>query len=92
MSRTIEKFLDKAWRVLATVSLIAALPFGLVLWTQLYNIWFRVVFQDLYRYNVPDWVGVTLDLLWFFLPLVGVVWLLLKIWKRRPPRITQGKG
>ena len=44
----------------------------------------------------PNWIGVSIALavpaLWFLLPWVGIVWLLLKIWKRKPPRVTEGKG
>ena len=44
----------------------------------------------------PNWIGASIGVaasaLWFVLPWLGVVWLLIKIWGSKPHRITEGKS
>ena len=58
--------------------------------------WIRQLIGHMFFWGWPHWIGFSIAgavfVLWFALPWVGVVWLMLKIWKRKPPRITEGKG
>ena len=90
--------MTKPWKIVSTLLIAVVLPAGMAGW------WFaamsmtkllRNLLWDL-SYWAPSWVlspiAITFTVLLFALPWVGVVWLLLKIWKRKIPRITEGKG
>ena len=91
--------MTKPWKIVTTVLIAVVIPPGMAAWLVPTTGWLlptlRSMAWDL-SYSVPIWLGTFITtavmLLWFALPWVGVVWLLLKIWKRKPPRITEGKG
>ena len=99
MGRTSEKVWNKTWRILTTVLIAVVIPPGMAGWFVGYH-WIHGLLLSLVWdaafWGWPNWIGVSIALavpaLWFLLPWVGIVWLLLKIWKRKPPRVTEGKG
>mgnify|MGYP001238224236 FL=1 len=88
---------SKDWRILKTVLLAVAFLPALLVSLSLTGVIvhaFRDLLWDLNWLPVWTLVFITLPvaLLGFAVPVVGVVWLMIKIWKRKPPRITEGKG
>ena len=94
--------MTKPWKIVSTVLIAVVIPPGMVAWlvpTGWFLGWGRNLLWDL-SYWAPAWIlspiAIAFAVLWFVLPLVGVVWLLLKIWRskapKRSPRITEGKG
>ena len=91
--------MTKDWKIANTVVIAVAIPPAMAVWFMAavaISGSLRSLIWDFAFWGWPNWIGsivtIAFTALWFGLPLVGVVWLLLKIWKRRPPRITQGKG
>ena len=90
--------MTKPWKIVSTLLIAVVIPNGIDAWlvaTGWILGWGRTLLWD-FSYWAPSWVltpiCIAFAVLWFALPLVGVVWLLLKIWKRKIPRITEGKG
>jgi hypothetical protein len=91
--------MTKPWKIVSTLLIAVVIPNGMDAWlvaTGWILVSLRSLIWDFAFWGLPNWVGIslifTISVLWFALPLVGVVWLLLKIWKRKIPRITEGKG
>ena len=85
------------WRILKTVLLAVAFPPAMGVSLSLFGVIDHALRGLLWDLNwLPIWTYVVITLpvmlLGFALPVVGVVWLMIKIWKRKPPRITEGKG
>jgi len=79
------------------VLLAVAFPPAMGVSLSLFGVIVRALRDLLWDLNwLPVWtlVFITLPvaLLGFAVPVVGVVWLMIKIWKRKPPRITEGQG
>ena len=100
MGRTGEKVWNKTWRIITTVLIAVVIPPGMAAWLVGYG-WISGLLNNLMwnlSYWAPGWVAgiffYAVTVLWFGLPWVVVVWLLLKIWRnsRYRPRITEGKG
>ncbi len=90
--------MTKPWKIVTTVLIAVVIPPGMAAWFMAsvsMSGLLRSLLWDL-SYSLPTWalsfITIAITALWFVLPWVGVVWLLLKIWKRKPPRITEGKG
>ena len=95
--------MSKPWKIVTTVLMAVVIPPGMAGWFLGYG-WLvgllRSLLWDMAFWGWPNWIGasitVAVSALWFVLPWVGIVWLLLKIWKseapKRSPRITEGKG
>ena len=91
--------MSKPWKIVTTVLIAVVIPPGMAGWFLGYG-WLvgvlRGLLWDMAFWGWPNWIGASISVavsaLWFALPWVGIVWLLLKIWKRHPPRITEGKG
>ena len=100
MGRTGEKVWNKTWRIITTVLIAVVIPPGMAAWLVGYG-WISGLLNNLMwnlSYWAPGWVAgiffYAVTVLWFGLPWVVVVWLLLKVWRnsRYRPRITEGKG
>tara|TARA_B100000674_G_scaffold468159_1_gene453816 strand:- start:67 stop:351 length:285 start_codon:yes stop_codon:yes gene_type:complete len=94
--------MTKDWKIASTVLISVLIPLGMIAWmvpTGLITPLLHSLVWDL-SYWAPSWVVSTITIgltaLWFALPWVGIIWLLLKIWRskapKRSPRITEGKG
>ena len=77
--------------------LAVAIPPAMGVSLSFFGVVVRAIRSFLWDLNwLPAWsyavITLPVMLLGFALPVVGVVCLMLKIWKRKPPRITGGKG
>ncbi|WP_115126397.1 hypothetical protein [Synechococcus sp. GEYO] len=105
MNRTGGRVWNKTWRILSTLLIALLIPPGMGLWALVYGGFqegLRAWVWDL-SYWLPPWVfpmWATTALywlvafLWFGLPWVVIVLLLIKIWRnaRWKPRITESKN
>ena len=94
--------MTKPWKIVTTVLIAVVTPPGMAAWLVGAG-WMSGLLRNLLwdlSYSLPIWavsfITIAITVLWFVLPWVGIVWLLLKIWKseapKRSPRITEGKG
>ena len=90
--------MTKLWKIVSTVLIAVVIPPGMAAWLVAAG-WMSGLLRSLLwdlSYSAPIWLGsvitIATTVLWFALPWVGVVWLLVKIWKskapKRSPRIT----
>ena len=79
------------WKIASTVVIAVAVPPAMATWfmaAMAISGPLRSLIWNFAFWGWPNWIGsiitVAFTALWFGLPLVGVVWLLLKIWKSKP--------
>ena len=85
--------MTKDWKIASTVVIAMAIPPAMAVWFMAavaISGPLRSLIWDFAFWGWPNWIGsiitVAFTALWFGLPLVGVVWLLLKIWKSKAPK------
>ena len=85
--------MTKDWKIANTVVIAVAIPPAMAAWFMAAMAIYgplRSLIWDFAFWGWPNWIGsiitVAFKALWFGLPLVGVVWLLLKIWKSKAPK------
>ena len=81
------------WKIASTVVIAVAIPPAMAAWfmaAMAISGPLRSLIWDFAFWGWPNWIGsiitVAFTALWFGLPLGGVVWLLLKIWKSKAPK------
>ena len=85
--------MTKDWKIANTVVIAVAIPPAMAAWLLGYGLVLgsvRSLIWDFAFWGWPNWIGasfaVAVSALWFGLPLVGIVWLLRKIWKSKSPK------
>ena len=85
--------MTKDWEIASTVVIAVATPPAMAAWFMAATATsgpLRSLIWDFAFWGWPNWIGsiitVAFTALWFGLPLGGVVWLLLKIWKSKAPK------
>ena len=85
--------MTKDWKIASTVVIAVAIPPAMAPWFMAaiaISGPLRSLIWDFAFWGWPNWIGsiitVAFTALWFGLPLGGVVWLLLKIWKSKAPK------
>ena len=85
--------MTKDWKIASTVVIAMAIPPAMAVWFMAavaISGPLRSLIWDFAFWGWPNWIGsiitVAFTALWFGLPLGGVVWLLLKIWKSKAPK------
>ena len=85
--------MTKDWKIARTMVIAVATPPAMTAWfmaAMAISGPLRSLIWDFAFWGWPNWIGsiitVAFTALWFGLPLVGVAWLLLKIWKSKAPK------
>ena len=91
--------MSKTWKIVTTMLIAVVIPPGVAGWFLGYGLvagMLRSLLREMTFWGWPNWIGASIGVaasaLWFVLPWLGVVWLLIKIWESKHHRITEGKS
>ena len=83
--------MSKPWKIVTTALIAVVIPPGMAGWFLGYGLVVGILsglLREMAFYGWPNWIGdsitVAASALWFVLPWLGVVWLLIKIWESKP--------